>query len=81
VHFCSHLLERGDDNCLYVVRELIRNGTDRNTQNYDGDSAFHLAMLFFLTDKPNNLLLVEMLLDESIALMDVNPVQTTPQGP
>jgi len=38
-------------------------------------------MLFFLTDKPNNLLLVEMLLDESIALMDVNPVQTTPQGP
>jgi ankyrin repeat protein len=71
--------ERGDEKCLYVVRELIRNGADRNAQNDDGDSALHLAMLFSLTDKPNNLVLAQMLLDESIALMDVNPVQTTLQ--
>jgi ankyrin repeat protein len=71
--------ERGDGKCLYVVRELIRNGANRNAQNDDGDSALHLVKVFSLTDKPNSLVLAEMLLDESIALMDVNPVQTTLQ--
>jgi len=62
--------ERGREDDLVVLQELLLYGASRNAQNKDGDSAFHVAILKSWSDQPNHTIVFTMLLDETLSLAD-----------